>query len=336
MTTLFSSRRFEAGSLRDRPALGLAVAAGSAVLALMVRLLLAQVFPPGFPFLTFFPAILVTSYLAGRGPGIACALLSLVLAWYFLFDPIGSFAAKPGAIVALIFFAIVAAVDIILIDQMQQALDRLRAERRLTAKLYEQQRGLFEELQHRVANNMAFISGLLRLQKRHIAAEPARAAEAFDEAVARIDIMGRIHRRLYDPAAANQALQAHLQDMCDELLRATGKECVRCRVDVPALELPLERLLPLSLLVAEVVTNSLKHGFTGRDDGNIRVDLEIAGDGSRILAIRNDGVGLPAGHDPARSTGLGMRIVQGLAAQLGGSISMASEGGTVTRISLPA
>ena len=331
MTTRLAS----AGILRGRPFLGLGLALGSAGLALGIRLFLGDRFPPGFPFLTFFPAIVLTSYLAGARAGAVSAFTSLLAAWYFLIPPALGFALGPGAFMALAFFAIVAAVDIALIATMQRALDQLRVEQALTARLYDQQRNLFEELQHRVANNMAFIVGLLRLQKRRITADPGSAVSAFDEAVNRIDTMGRIHRRLYDPAAANQALQAHLQAMCDELLQATGNSRITCRVTVPALDLPLDRLLPLSLLVAEVVTNSLKHGFAGRSSGLITVTLDKASEGDRVLVIRDDGSGLPAGHDAAASTGLGMRIVQGLAAQLGGSIAMTSDSGTVSRVTFP-
>lgn len=323
-----------AGALRGRPLAGYGLAIGSAVGALGVRLSLGDAFPPGFPFLTFFPAIIITSFFAGRGPGILCALLSLVAVWYFLVTPVHSFALRGDTQLALLFFIAVAGVDIILIDAMQHTLDRLDVERRLTAQLYDQQRGLFAELQHRVANNMAIISGLLHFEKRRVLKDPSLAAAAFDDAVARIEIMSRIHRRLHDPAAANAALEAHLRHVCDELIELSGATGVQASVDIPALSVPLERLLPLSLLVAEVVTNSLKHGFAGRDTGTITISLERDAAGANVLVIKDDGIGLPPDHDPARSTGLGMRIIQGLVAQLDGTISMASEAGSVTRVRL--
>ncbi|GGE10842.1 sensor histidine kinase [Polymorphobacter glacialis] len=324
-----------AGRLREHPVSAYGLAIGSATAALVVRLSLDGVFPPGFPFLTFFPAIIVTSFFAGARPGSLCAFLSLLAAWYFLIPRLDSFALAPGTITPLLFFVAVSAVDIILIHAMQQALDRLDAERQLTARLYDQQRNLFAELQHRVANNMAFIAGLLRLQKRRVAREPESAAQAFDEAVTRIDTMGRIHRRLYDPTAVGKALAVHLQTVCEELLQATGNTRITCKVEVPDMQLGLERLVPLSLLVAEVVTNSLKHAFPDGARGTITVTVEPAPEGDRVLVIRDDGIGLPAGHDPGASRGLGMRIVDGLAAQMGGHISMASEGGAVTRVHLP-
>jgi len=51
--------------------------------------------------------------------------------------------------------------------------------------------------------------------------------------------------------------------------------------------------------------------------------------------VRDDGAGLPDGHDPLRGSGLGMKIIRSLAGQLGGSISIANQGGAVARIHLP-
>ncbi len=327
--------RLTAGALRGRP-VGYALAVASVALALGVRLLVGGAFPAGFPFLTFFPAIIIISYLAGVGPGIFATILSLLSAWFVLIEPAYSFRLVDGTVMPLLFFLAVAGIDITLIAVMQDALDRLSEERRLTARLYDQQLSLFAELQHRVANNMAFISGLLRLQKRRIVAEPASAANAFDEAVQRIETMSRVHRRLYDPAAANRALGGHLQAMCDELIGLTGMAHVQVHVDVPDLQIALPQLLPLSLVVAETVTNSLKHGFAGQDHGRITIKPEPGAGGAVAFVIRDNGVGLPANFGLGNSNGLGMRIVDGLVRQIGGTIATANEGGTVTRIILPA
>lgn len=322
------------GWLRGRPWLGYGLAVVSMAAALSLRMSLAGLFAQKSPFLPFLLAIVATTFVAGLGPGIASVVLSLFAAWYFLILPINHAALDLNTAASMATFVLVAGVQIALIVTMQNRLDSLLEQRRLTAQLYEQQRILYQELQHRVANNMAFISGLLRLQKRRIADNPAAAADAFDEAVARIDTMSRVHRRLYDPAAANQALDEHLQAMCDELLVATGSTGVGIHVELPGLRLDLDKLLPVSLLIAELVTNSLKHGFVGRDGGSITVGLESSGPDETVIVVRDDGIGLPAGLDAEPGPGLGMRIIHGLGAQAGARIVMASDGGTTARIYL--
>ncbi len=323
------------GSLRGRPLAGVGLAVGLALLGLFARIGLDPVLPPGFPFLTFFPAIILTACLAGTRAGIVCALAAVAAAWRFLPAAVGDRAFDAANTPAVVVFLMVAAVDILLIRIMQRVVDRLSVERALTRSLYEQQRTLFEELQHRVANNLAFVSGLLRLQKRRVVAAPGEAGAVFDDAITRIDTMGAIHRRLYDPGAATQALDAHLLAMCRELLGSMGADHIDVTVRVQQLEVPLERLLPLSLLIAELVTNSVKHGFAGRQRGSIAIHAETTPEGQRLL-IRDDGPGLAAGTDPGRGDGLGMRIVQGLAAQLGGKVAWRSDSGTLVEVALPA
>lgn len=97
-------------------------------LALLLRFSLQGVLPPqGFPFLTFFPAVLLSAYLAGLGPGLTATGLSVAAAWYFFMPPAGEFGplSKPD-LVALLFFTAVLLIDTFVIDVMNNALQRLR------------------------------------------------------------------------------------------------------------------------------------------------------------------------------------------------------------------
>jgi len=321
---------------RENPFMGWALALGACALALAVRWGLAGVLPPGFPFLTFFPAVIFTAFVAGTGPGVLCAMLSGLAAWYFFIPPFDSFALSAASGWALGFYAFIVGVDIALVHVMRTSLDHLREEREVSAGLLAQQRILFQELQHRVANNMTFIAALLQLQKRKVLADPSRAPEALDEATDRLETMSRFHRRLYDPASADLPLAAHFEAMCQDLLKSAGARDVVCLVDVPAITMDITRLMTLSLLVAEVVTNSLKHAFADRPGGTISLTLKRLDSTDLELIIRDDGPGLPATYDPGQSKGLGSRIVEGLASQLGGRLTLTSNNGAITRLVIPA
>jgi chemotaxis protein methyltransferase CheR len=92
--------------------------------------------------------------------------------------------------------------------------------------------------------------------------------------------------------------------------------------------LPTRLAVPVGLLVNEIVTNSLKHAFTGRSHGSIRVEFATAGD-HHVLRISDDGRGMDPGAQ--RSTGLGQRLSETFARQLRGTIDYAGgpEGTTV-------
>ncbi len=312
--------------------LGDAAALGATGVAVALRHALDDVLPPGFPFLTFFPAVILTTFFFGLRPGIVCAVLSGLAAWYFFIGEAGTFLLDAQTGLALGFYAFIVAVDIALIHLMRVAGERLSAERAVSAQLYEQQRTMFQELQHRVANNMQFVAALLALQRRKVVENPQEAVGVFDEAQTRLETIARIHRRLYDPALADQPVGPYFQELCADLLGATGARNIVCLVDVPPVRLDLARLTTLSLLVVEVVTNALKHAFQGSGRGTITIRLETLDGGQAALSIADDGPGIPASFDPAASRSLGFRIVQGLAAQLDGTLSYANEGGTVVRL----
>ena len=304
-------------------------------IALALRFAVDDVLPPGFPYLTFFPAVILTTFFCGLRPGIVCAVLCGLSAWYFFLPPTGSYALDGATALALLFYAGIVGVDIALIHLMQRAGTRLQAERAVTATLYEQQRTMFQELQHRVANHMQFVAALLTLQKRKVGADPSAALSALDEARVRLETISRIHRRLYDPERVSQPVGRYLQELCSDLLDATGARNVVCLVDASHVQLDLPRLTTLSLLVVEVVTNALKHAFVPGGRGTITVRLDQLTPERLMLTIADDGRGLPAAFDPEAGRSLGFRICQGLASQLGGVLRHSSEGGVVVRLDFP-
>jgi two-component sensor histidine kinase len=322
--------------VRGQPAIGYCLGLLTFLLALVLRLSLGGTLPPGFPFLTFFPAVIVTAFVAGTRPAVLCAVLSGVAAWFHFIPPFNSFKLDGSTALALGFYVFIVTVDIVLLHFMTAATDRLRAERSVTAGLYEQQQTMFQELQHRVANNMTFVASLLHLQKRRVRDEPGTAADAFDEATRRIEIMSRVHRRLYDPASVERPIGQYFRELCSDLLETTGARNIVCLVDMPATRLDIAKLMTLSLLVTEVVTNSLKHAFTEEQAGTISLDLQRLDPDRLALTIRDNGCGLSEPTDVTQAIltgrGLGTRIVQGFAAQLGGELEVSGDNGMTTRV----
>lgn len=312
---------------------GLAVALSGASLAM--RFAVDGLMPPGLPYLTFFPAVILTAFIAGPGPGILAAVLCGLAAWYFFVPPMFVLTVNSPTLLAQGFYTVVVAVDIALVHAMQVAMRRLSAERARTAALLDRQTTMFHELQHRVANNMQFVSALLTLQRRTIGATPESAAEALAEAGRRLETMAQVHRRLHDPQAGDD-FAGHLDALCRDLLRAAGGEGVSCTVSVSAAPASPERLLALALLIVEALTNSLKHAFPGGCGGTVRIGLhpQPGEPGHLRLEVTDDGAGLPKGFDAGATGGLGWTIIGNLAGQLGGRLSIGHADGGGARIVL--
>jgi two-component sensor histidine kinase len=280
------------------------------------------------PFITLFPAILVAALVGGLRPGLVVAVLSFLSGWYYFLPPAGSWAITDwNTVAALIFFWVTAGIQLYVIEALNSAVDRLSAE-------HDRVGVLFRELQHRVANNMSFIASLLRLQRGQIERKPESALAVFDQAQTRLETMARIHRRLYDPQSADLPLTAYFEGLLKDILEAAGAKNIVCVVEVVPAKFDLARLVTLSLLINELVTNAVKHGLAGRQSGTISVRLEHEAD-SYVLAVEDDGKGM-ADQPAASGASLGVTIIRSLAAQLGGDVSWSGSGGTRARIAFPA
>nr|WP_255554704.1 sensor histidine kinase [Sphingomicrobium sp. B8] len=83
----------------------------------------------------------------------------------------------------------------------------------------------------------------------------------------------------------------------------------------------LSQAVPLALVVSELITNAIKYAYPSELEGDVYVGLDHADDHVKIC-IADDGIGLPDGFDPARSDGLGMRIVTSLLRQVRGELTV--------------
>ncbi|WP_235425450.1 sensor histidine kinase [Croceibacterium mercuriale] len=321
---------------RDRPLLGAAATLALVGAAFLLRLVADPLLPSGFPYVTFFPAVIVTSFFFGVRLGSVSALLCGLLAWYVFIPPTYGFALTQGAGFALAFYVFVVATDLALVHWMQAANSQLASERETSRQLAEMREMLFHELQHRVSNNLQVAAALLTMQKRQLTDVDARAA--MDEAGARLALVGRISRQLYDPSGAAQPLVPFLAELCRGVIDASGRIDVDLQVlGNQRLRLEPDAAVPTALIVAEAVANAIEHGFGDGRAGRIVVEVERGVEGGLGVMVRNDGSGLPANFDLAASTSLGLRIASTLAQGQSGSFRLEGlEGTTTATLSLPA
>jgi two-component sensor histidine kinase len=323
--------RFPLG--RDRPLLAYGAAIGISLFALMVRLLAGDFMPIGYPYVAFFPAVILSTFLFGVGPGTAAAVLCGAMAWYFFIPPEFTFEISGGIVFALSFYALVVTIDIVLIDWMQRANRRLAEERERSRQLAERGEILFRELQHRVSNNLQVVGGLLALQMKSVSDAAARLA--LEEASRRLAPIGRIHRQLYDPHGEQLDLGLFLEQLGADLVGTGGKPGVACRVEAETdIRLSPDAAVPIALIVAEAVANAIEHGFADREAGEILIRASRAHDGTLDLRVIDDGIGLPPDFDLAQSDSLGLRLAQMLARQLGGSFRLFVDGRTTAMLRL--
>jgi two-component sensor histidine kinase len=182
---------------------------------------------------------------------------------------------------------------------------------------------------HRVKNNLQVISSLLRLQAMEIR-DPGLLA-IFEESRARIHAMALVHERLYR-AGTLQApdYRAFLKDLVLGIGRAFRQRLseVRSEVEVEAKDLDVAAAVPVGLIVNELVSNSLKHGFPAGRKGHITVRLEGSRESGYTLCVTDDGVGMPDGFAIEKAPSMGLRLVSLLTRQLQGEWDVQRDAGT--------
>ncbi len=204
---------------------------------------------------------------------------------------------------------------------------RAQAER-LSAALAEKE-VLLAEVHHRVKNNLAVIASLLSLQSQS-AGDP-RLQAMLAESEGRVRAMALIHQVLYE---ARDFARVDLGDYLKRLVALqvtayrTDPERITVGVEAEPVRIDLERAIPCGLLVNELLSNAFKHAFPDGRRGEVRVALCVLPGDEVLLTVGDDGVGLPAGIAPGRTTSLGLKLAPLLAGQFQGRLTIRAGPGT--------
>src|SRR5262245_18221094 len=186
-----------------------------------------------------------------------------------------------------------------------------------------QQRILFNELNHRVKNNMQMLQSLLHLAGRN--ADSAEARRSLDEASNRIAAMAAAQQVLYGTTDAVRFNAGEFLDAVCNTARQTFSSDVNIVCEAADAELPNDAAMPLALILNELHTNAVKHGGNGSEEAAVRVGLMRQGD-SFVLYVEDDSPGFDP--DTVRQRSSGLQLVQGLARQLRGRFDVTRTAGT--------
>jgi len=181
-----------------------------------------------------------------------------------------------------------------------------------------QQRILFNELNHRVKNNMQMLQSLLNIAARRT--QSAEARQVINDASSRIAAMAAAQQVLYGTAGATHFnAQEFIAAVCNTTRQMFSSDakivCEACDVD-----LSNDAAMPLALILNELLTNAVKHGVNGSGQATVHVRLSQNEDDSFVLVVEDEGPGFDLQAVRARSSGL--QLIQGLARQLRGQFEV--------------
>ncbi len=213
------------------------------------------------------------------------------------------------------FFDLLAASFRQVLDRSRLAREKARAEEDLRASNARLE-ALLGEVNHRVANSLQLVSAMVRLQASALVDPTARAA--LDDTQRRIGAIAQVHRRLY---SANDVESVDMRDYLGSLIEELT-ETLSCdsaphamRLVAEPIRLPTDKAVSLGVIVTELVTNACKYAYPTGAGGEIRVMLRREGDDVFLLAVEDDGCGMPAEAAP-KGTGLGTKLIRAMAQSL--------------------
>ncbi|WP_020176809.1 histidine kinase dimerization/phosphoacceptor domain -containing protein [Methyloferula stellata] len=221
---------------------------------------------------------------------------------------------------------------------IDQAVEKVRLERERDRALEDMRQArdraeiLLNEVNHRVANSLSLIAGLVRMQAR--THDDPSVKSALEEVQSRISAIAGVHRRLYTSEDVRYVeLSGYLGSLLEELgatLKATG-HASKVRFTADPITVQTDKAIWIGIVITELVTNAFKYAYPEMEPGEIRVQFREVGPRRVHLSVEDDGIGWK-GEGPAKGTGLGSRIVSTTARSLGSSVAYEGTGGC--RVSL--
>ncbi len=266
------------------------------------------------PFITLWPAVMVTTLVAGTLPGVVSLALSTGLAWYCFIPPAWSLKSIPPTAVPVLAFLLWGGALLVVVKAFRITIQDLITQ-------HERSRLLMQEVDHRVKNSLQFVYSVLRLQANSSSEGAVR--EGLLNAADRLNAIVRVHQQLYQ---SDPAREVDLRDFLDRLARDAERVMghLEIKVQAEAIGLPFDKLLAISIILNELLTNIGKHAYPLDRRGTVRIACALSDAGDLAVIIEDEGPGLPAGFDPASASGFGMTLIRTLTRQLDARLDAAN------------
>ena len=185
-----------------------------------------------------------------------------------------------------------------------------------TRKALDDKITLLTEVHHRIKNNLAIVSGLLELQQMQSENEEVKAP--LRQSINRISSIAMVHELIYqseDLTSIN--IEEYLRKLVPAIKAALHSDTtkVSVKMNVEAIMMNINQAIPLGLMLNELLTNSFKYAFKGRERGNIAIELNKRGP-QLSFSYTDNGIGISEEEKGSIESGLGTAIIQAQLAQL--------------------
>jgi len=186
---------------------------------------------------------------------------------------------------------------------------------------------LLKELHHRVKNNLQVIYSLINLQKRRL--DSPELHQSLSMVQNRIKTMSLVHQNLHENDNLKEVnLESYIKTISDYLksLYFREEKEISIQLDIEnSIELSMDKAITIGLLINEILSNSLKYAFKGRQEGLITIDVQKLHSGIQ-MKIQDNGIGFMP--EQLNSKSLGLYLIENLVKQIQGKYELETFEGT--------
>jgi len=201
-------------------------------------------------------------------------------------------------------------------------------EKELKESLLEKE-NLLKEIHHRVKNNIQIISSLLALQSEHL--ETKKDKELFKSNQNRIMSIALVHEQLYKSKSFSQInFSWYIKNLMSEIFQnySIDTNAIKVIYETKPIDLIMDQALPCALIINEIVSNSISHGFQDKKDCTISITLDEDQKKMITLKISDNGIGLSPDVVSDNTSSLGIQLALNLIKQLGGTLKYTRKKGS--------
>lgn len=203
----------------------------------------------------------------------------------------------------------------------------------IIAQSLKEKETLLAEIQHRVKNNLAVITGLLNLQTEKAPCEVSK--NLMIESRNRVMSIAMVHERLYKKDNLSKInFKVYLSELIQEIIKSFPVQLneIEIQEELDHIEMELTRAVPIGLIINEAVTNSLKHAFNGEiEKPVIKIKMQIIYDKVHI-SFADNGIGY-SDITKRRDNSLGLSLIESLADQIDADVTFRTDNGAMLHLS---
>lgn len=189
------------------------------------------------------------------------------------------------------------------------------------AKRNEEKTVMLKEIHHRVKNNLQVVNSLLRIQARGVEDENIKLM--FKLTQSRVVAMARLHEKIYNTKDLKYIdVKNHFKLLIRDLIHSYNLDKnIVSKFNIEPIKMSIDTLLPLSLIINELISNSLKHAFNNKNNGELYIGLKsINGNNEYELIVGDNGIGTPGCVLSELVSSTGVTLIKTFVKQLNGTI----------------